>query len=450
MKLWAKGTDPEPKIIDYTAGNDSFTDLAFAKWDIVGSMAHVTMLGKQELISTDEKVDLLKKLATLLDKDAKGKLRIEDGIEDIHSQIEKELVALLGDTGKKIHTGRSRNDQVLVDIRLYSRELIDSTACLVGILFGKLQQLSEKHKNLLIPGYTHMQPAMVSSFGMWFGSYAEALTDDLLALSSARAMNNRNPLGTAAGYGSTLPIDRKITTELLEFDDLLYNSAYASLSRGKIEMSIASALASLAQTLGRFAMDSCLFMSAEYRFINFPDEYITGSSIMPQKRNPDVFEIMRGKMNVIQTLPGQIAMLVSNLPSGYNRELQLLKQMIFNAFNDIQETVSILNIMLDNIIVRDDIMDSALYNPIFSTEEANRLAKAGMPFRDAYKEVANMVKMGKPFRKTSLDEYSHDGSIGNLCNAKIATLFKERMSGFKGRTAYEIAEKILSVNSLAQ
>jgi argininosuccinate lyase len=331
-------------------------------------MAHVTMLEKQGLISTDEKVDLLKKLTILLDKDAEGELRIEDGIEDIHSQIEKELVTLLGDTGKKIHTGRSRNDQVLVDIRLYSRELIDNTACLVETLFGKLQQLSDKHKDLLIPGYTHMQPAMVSSFGMWFGSYAEALTDDLLLLSSARTMNNRNPLGTAAGYGSTLPIDRKITTELLEFDDLLYNSAYASLSRGKIEMSIASALASLAQTLGRFAMDSCLFMSAEYRFINFPDEYITGSSIMPQKRNPDVFEIMRGKMNATQTLPGQIAMLVSNLPSGYNRELQLLKQMIFNAFNDIRESIFVLNIMLDNIIVRNDITDNALYNPIFSTE----------------------------------------------------------------------------------
>ena len=276
MKLWAKGTDTEPKIIEYTAGNDRFTDLAFAKWDIVGSMAHVTMLESQGLISNDEKIALLKGLTILLDKDAEGMLRIDEGVEDIHSQIEKEMVDMLGDIGKKIHTGRSRNDQVLVDIRLYSRELIDTTAFLTEKLFGKLQQLSEKNKSLLIPGYTHMQPAMVSSFGMWFGSYAEALTDDMLALSSARSMNNRNPLGTAAGYGSTLPLDRKVTTSLLEFDDLLYNSAYASLSRGKVEMAISSALASLSQTLGRFAMDCCLFMSAEYRFINFPDEYITG------------------------------------------------------------------------------------------------------------------------------------------------------------------------------
>ncbi len=449
MKLWAKGTDPEPKIIEYTAGNDRFTDLAFARWDIVGSMAHVTMLAGQGLISVDEKIALLKKLTILLDKEAEGGLIIDEGVEDIHSQVEKEMVDMLGDTGKKIHTGRSRNDQVLVDIRLYSRELIDGTACMVDKLFGKLQQLSEEYKSFLLPGYTHMQPAMVSSFGMWFGSYAEALADDLLALSAARSMNNRNPLGTAAGYGSTLPLDRKVTTGLLEFDDLLYNSAYASLSRGKIEMSIAAALASLAQTLGRFAMDCCLFMSAEYRFINFPDEYITGSSIMPQKRNPDVFEIMRGKMNLTQSLPGQIAMLVSNLPSGYNRELQLLKQMIFTAFNDVQESISVLNIMLDNIIVKDDITDNSLYNPIFSTEEANRLAKEGMPFRDAYKEVAKMVGEGKSFRKTSLDEYSHEGSVGNLSNDKIASLFSERMSCFEGRTAYEIAEKILSANSLA-
>lgn len=448
MKLWAKGTDPEPKIIEFTAGNDRFTDLAFAKWDIVGSMSHVTMLASVGLISDDEKNVMLQGLMTLLDRDAAGNLTIDEGEEDIHSQVEKEMVAMYGPVGKKIHTGRSRNDQVLVDIRLYTRELIDNLAFLTEKVFKKLQQLSEQYKEVLIPGYTHMQPAMVSSFGMWFGSYAESLTDDMAMLGAARVMNNRNPLGTAAGYGSTLPLDRNLTTKLLEFDEILYNSAYASLSRGKIEMSVASALASLAQTLGRFAMDGCMFMSAEYKFINFPDEYVTGSSIMPQKRNPDVFEIMRGKMNTVQTLPGQIAMLVSNLPSGYNRELQLLKQMIFNAFDEVSDCMRVLVLMLDNIQVRENITDNPLYNPVFSTEEANRLAKNGTPFRDAYKTVAQMVKDGKSFRQTTLDEYSHEGSVGNLCNEKIATLFASRMKPFNGKTAIQIATNILTYNGL--
>ena len=443
MKLWDKGSVPEPKVIEFTAGDDNITDLAFAKWDIVGSMAHVIMLEKIGLLNAQEKDSLLDALRKLLDKERAHKLIIEEGIEDIHSQVEKELVEMLGAIGKKVHTGRSRNDQVLVDIRLYSRELIDNTASMIQTVFDKLQNLSEKYKDVLIPGYTHMQPAMVSSFGMWFGSYAEALADDIVALSAAREMNNRNPLGTAAGYGSTLPLDRKLTTSLLEFDDVLYNSAYASLSRGKVEMAIASALASVAQTLGRFAMDACIFMTAEFRFIDFPDEFVTGSSIMPQKRNPDVFEIMRGKMNVAQTLPGQVAMLASNLLSGYNREYQLLKKMLFDGFEQVNECLSILALMLDNIIVNTDITDKQLYNPIFSTEEANRLAKSGVPFRDAYKMVAKMVKEGESFKVTSLDEYSHEGSVGNLCNSDIARIFSSRMEPFGGKTAYELAEKIL-------
>ena len=443
MKLWDKGSVPEPKVIEFTAGDDNITDLAFAKWDIVGSMAHVIMLEKIGLLNAQEKDSLLDALRKLLDKERAHKLVIEEGIEDIHSQVEKELVEMLGAIGKKVHTGRSRNDQLLVDIRLYSRELIDNTASMIQTVFNKLQDLSEKYKDVLIPGYTHMQPAMVSSFGMWFGSYAEALADDIVALSAAREMNNRNPLGTAAGYGSTLPLDRKLTTSLLEFDDVLYNSAYASLSRGKVEMAIASALASVAQTLGRFAMDACLFMTAEFRFIDFPDEFVTGSSIMPQKRNPDVFEIMRGKMNVAQTLPGQVAMLASNLLSGYNREYQLLKKMLFDGFAQVNECLSILALMLDNIIVNTDITDKQLYNPIFSTEEANRLAKSGVPFRDAYKVVAKMVKDGESFKVTSLDEYSLEGSVGNLCNSDIARIFSSRMEPFGGKTAYELAEKIL-------
>ena len=443
MKLWDKGSVPEPKVIEFTAGDDNITDLAFAKWDIVGSMAHVIMLEKIGLLNAQEKDSLLDALRKLLDKERAHKLVIEEGIEDIHSQVEKELVEMLGAIGKKVHTGRSRNDQLLVDIRLYSRELIDNTASMIQTVFNKLQDLSEKYKDVLIPGYTHMQPAMVSSFGMWFGSYAEALADDIVALSAAREMNNRNPLGTAAGYGSTLPLDRKLTTSLLEFDDVLYNSAYASLSRGKVEMAIASALASVAQTLGRFAMDACLFMTAEFRFIDFPDEFVTGSSIMPQKRNPDVFEIMRGKMNVAQTLPGQVAMLASKLLSGYIREYQLLKKMLFDGFAQVNECLSILALMLDNIIVNTDITDKQLYNPIFSTEEANRLAKSGVPFRDAYKVVAKMVKDGESFKVTSLDEYSLEGSVGNLCNSDIARIFSSRMEPFGGKTAYELAEKIL-------
>jgi argininosuccinate lyase len=352
------------------------------------------------------------------------------------------MSSILGITGKKIHTGRSRNDQVLVDIRLFTREEIDKLSVLVRKLFTRLQVLSEQHKEVLLPGYTHMQPAMVSSFGLWFGSYAECLADDVLLLAGARALNNRNPLGTAAGYGTTLPINRKLTSELLEFDDLLYNSAYASLSRGKVEMAVAAALASIAQTLSRFSMDICLFMSSEFRFIDFPDEYVTGSSIMPQKRNPDVFELIRARSNVIQTLPNEIAILTSNLPSGYNRDLQLLKQLIFDAFDELRRCFEIMLLMLNNIKVRKNITDNPLYNTIFSTEEVNRLVKQGIPFRDAYKAVSDMVK-NSSFSRTTISDYVHEGSIGNLCNREIAEIFEKRMESFKNTTAAELADKMM-------
>jgi argininosuccinate lyase len=283
-----------------------------------------------------------------------------------------------------------------------------------------------------------MQPAMVSSFGLWFGAYAECLADDILLLSGARTLNNQNPLGTAAGYGTTLPINRKLTSDLLEFDDLLYNSAYASLSRGKIEMAIASALASVAQTLSRFSMDICLYMSSEFRFIDFPDEYVTGSSIMPQKRNPDVFELIRARANVIQTLPNQVAILTSNLPSGYNRDLQLLKQLIFDTFGELRESIEIMLLMLNNIKIRKNITE----NPLYNTEEVNRLVKQGIPFRDAYKAVSEMVK-NSSFSKTSLSDYVHEGSIGNLCNKEIAEIFENRMKLFKNTTAAELADKMM-------
>ena len=442
MKLWEKDVKPEHSVIEFTSGRDRMTDLLLAKWDIAGSMAHAIMLEKCGLISPEEKSDLLKALYDLFKKEMTEGLVIEDGIEDIHSQIEKELTATLGSAGRKIHTGRSRNDQVLVDIRLYSRKEIDDLAAVISKLFNKLQDLSEKHKKVLIPGYTHMQPAMLSSFGLWFGSWSESLADDMLLLACARSLNNRNPLGTAAGYGSTLPLQRKITTELLEFDDLLYNSAYASLSRGKVELATASALASVALTLSRFSMEICLFMSAEFRFVDFPDELVNGSSIMPQKRNPDVFELIRGRCNLIQSLPGQVTALTSNLPSGYNRELQLLKQLLFNAFADLEECMDMMILMLDNIKLRDDITDNPLYNNIFSTEQVNRLVKEGIPFRDAYKTVSESVKKGV-FKKTSVPDYTHEGTIGNLCNSEIKRIFEERGSVFQSKSAMELVEKLM-------
>ncbi|HEY5470931.1 MAG TPA: argininosuccinate lyase [Bacteroidales bacterium] len=442
MKLWEKGINPEPAIIEFTAGKDRKTDLALTKWDIIGSMAHVIMLEDVGLVSEEEKNGLLKALHSLFVWDEEGSLVIEKDVEDIHSQIEKEMSSILGTTGKKIHTGRSRNDQVLVDIRLYTREEIDKLSVLIRRLFSKLQSLSEQYKEVLLPGYTHMQPAMVSSFGLWFGAYAESLADDVLMLSGARALNNQNPLGTAAGYGTTLPINRKLTSELLEFDCLLYNSAYASLSRGKIEMAVASGLASVAQTLSRFSMDICIYMSSEFRFIDFPDEYVTGSSIMPQKRNPDVFELIRARTNIIQTLPNQIAMLTSNLQSGYNRDLQLLKQLVFDAFGEMRECIEIMLLMLNNIKIRKNITDNPLYNTIFSTEEVNRLVKQGIPFRDAYKAVSEMVK-NSSFSRTTLADYVHEGSIGNLCNKEIAEMFEERMKPFKNTTAAELADRMM-------
>jgi argininosuccinate lyase len=442
MKLWEKGINPEPAIIEFTAGKDRKTDLHLTKWDIVGSMAHVIMLNDVGLILDEERNDMLKALHSLFVWDEEGSLVIEKDVEDIHSQIEKEMASILGTTGKKIHTGRSRNDQVLVDIRLFTREEIDKLAHLISRLFERLQSLSEQYKDILLPGYTHMQPAMVSSFGLWFGAYAECLSDDLLLLSGARTLNNRNPLGTAAGYGTTLPLNRKLTSELLEFDDLLYNSAYASLSRGKVELAIASALASVAQTLSRFSMDICLYMSAEFRFIDFPDEYVTGSSIMPQKRNPDVFELIRGRSNIIQTLPNEISILTSNLPSGYNRDLQLLKQLVFDAFDEMKECIEIMLLMLKNIKVKKNITENPLYNSIFSTEEVNRLVKQGIPFRDAYKAVSEMVK-NSTFSRTSVKDYVHEGSIGNLCNDKIAAIFNKRLECFKNKSASEMAEKMM-------
>ncbi|HNR41234.1 MAG TPA: argininosuccinate lyase [Bacteroidales bacterium] len=442
MKLWEKGTVTENSVIEFTSGSDRVTDLLLAEWDIAGSMAHAIMLEKCGLLSPGEKTDLLNALYSLFQKHGKGALTIGKGVEDIHSQIEKELTDMLGPAGKKIHTGRSRNDQVLTDVRLYTRAAIDDLAREVARLFHKLQDLGVRHKEVLIPGYTHMQPAMLSSFGLWFGSWAEALADDIVMLGAARTLNNRNPLGTAAGYGSTLPLQRRITTELLEFDTLLFNSAYAGLSRGKAELATASSIASIAQTIGRLAGEICLFMSAEFRFVDFPDELITGSSIMPQKRNPDVFELVRGRCNLLQSLPSRVCALTFNLPSGYNREYQLFKQLMFDAFSELRECIGIMVLMLGHIRLRDNIAEDSLYNSIYSTEEVNRLVREGIPFRDAYRSVADSVKKGI-FKRTALTDYTHEGTVGNLCNEEIRDLFEKRLEGFRSKSAWELVEKFM-------
>ena len=446
MKLWDKGIQPDPAIIEFTSGKDRETDKCLAEWDIVGSMAHTIMLSETGLITDSEKDELLNGLHSLFLKATKGELTVEKGVEDIHSQVEKELSSLLGPAGKKIHTGRSRNDQVLLDIRLYTRAEIDRIAGKIFRLFIKLISLSGQYKEILLPGYTHLQPAMVSSFGLWFGAYSESLADDLFLLSGARTLNNRNPLGTAAGYGTTLPINRKLTTELLEFEDIVFNSAYASLNRGKVEMTVASSLASVARTLARFSMDVCLYMSSEFRFIDFPDEFITGSSIMPQKKNPDVFEIIRARSNRIQVVPQEIAMLTCNLTSGYHRDLQLLKPLVFDAFTELEECIEILVFMLDGIKIRKDITANPVYNPIFSTEEVNRLAKEGIPFRDAYKIVAGLIETNS-FPMTSVKDYSHEGSIGNLCNDKITLMAENTMKCFNGLSSSELETKLMKFKS---
>jgi argininosuccinate lyase len=442
MKLWEKGVNAKPAIIEFTSGRDRETDLCLTGWDIIGSMAHVIMLQEVKLISAEERKELLGALHELFKKASAGELKIEDEVEDIHSQIEKELSQSLGPVGKKVHTGRSRNDQVLLDIRLYTRAEIDSLAKKIWELFLKLQSLSEQYRECLLPGYTHMQPAMVSSFGLWFGGYAESLADDLYILSGVRKLNNRNPLGTAAGYGTTLPVNRALTTELLEFDDMVYNSAYASLNRGKVELAVAGAISSVASTLSRLAMDICLYMSAEFRFVEFPDEYVTGSSIMPQKKNPDVFELIRGRSNCLQTLPNQVSMLINNLPSGYNRDLQLLKSMIFNSFKDAGECVEIMVFMLGGIKIKRGITDNPMYNSIFSTEEVNRLVKSGIPFRDAYKAVAGMIKNNQ-FSRTHPGDYTHEGSIGNLCNPEIRKRAEKVMKIFRDTPIGELEEKLM-------
>ncbi|MDE5822778.1 MAG: argininosuccinate lyase [Paramuribaculum sp.] len=406
-------------IEEFTVGADRELDLQLAKYDVQGSMAHIKMLESIGILTKDELTTLLAALEDIAQMIERGEFTIEPGVEDVHSQVEFLLTQRLGDTGKKIHSGRSRNDQVLVDLKLFMRDELKKTAESVQHLFDRLQHLSEEHKDVLMPGYTHLQIAMPSSFGLWFGAYAEALVDDMQFLAAAYNIANQNPLGSAAGYGSSFPLNRTMTTELLGFETMHYNVVAAQMSRGKTERAAGMAIAAIASTLGRFAMDVCMWMCQNFSFISFPDELTTGSSIMPHKKNPDVFEIMRGKCNRLQSIPNEIALLTANLPLGYNRDLQLLKDIIFPATAELRSCLEMCDFMLAHIRVKDNILDDPKYNYLFTVEDVNRLALNGMPFREAYRTVGMQVQNGE-YTPTKSVHHTHEGSIGNLCNDKIA------------------------------
>lgn len=418
MKLWSKGFEPDKMIEEFTVGQDRELDLQLARYDVEGSKAHIKMLESIGLLKTDELQILTAALNDIAEIIERGEFVIVPGVEDVHSQVEFMLTQRLGDVGKKIHSGRSRNDQVLVDLKLFTRKRLRDVAESVISLFDKFQQLSEQHKNVLMPGYTHLQVAMPSSFGLWFGAYAETLVDDMRMIVAAYNISNQNPLGSAAGYGSSFPLDRKMTTDLLEFADLHYNVVAAQMSRGKTERAAAMAISAVSYTLSRFAMDVCMFMCQNFGFISFPDEFTTGSSIMPHKKNPDVFEIMRGKCNRLQSLPNEIALLTSNLPLGYNRDLQLMKDILFPAFTELIECLDMCAMMLGHIIVKEGIVDDSRYDYMFTVEDVNRLALNGIPFRDAYKTVGLQVQNGEYVPSRNVN-HSHIGSIGNLSTDEI-------------------------------
>ena len=429
MKLWDKGFEPDKMIEEFTVGNDRQLDLRLARYDVEGSMAHIRMLESIGLLQADELEKLLAALSDIREAIDRGEFTIEEGVEDVHSQVEFMLTARLGDLGKKIHSGRSRNDQVLVDLKLFMRDELKKIAEASGHLFDRLQHLSEQYKDVLMPGYTHLQVAMPSSFGLWFGAYAEALADDMQMLLAAYNIANQNPLGSAAGYGSSLPLNRTMTTELLHFADMHYNVVAAQMSRGKTERAAAMAIGAIASTLGHLAMDVCMWMCQNFGFVKFPDEFTTGSSIMPHKKNPDVFEIMRGKCNRLQSVQNEIALLTANLPLGYNRDLQLLKDIIFPATTEMVQCLDMASFMLEHIQVNTDILSDPRYDYLFTVEDVNRLALGGMPFRDAYKTVGMQVQRGE-YRPTKSVHHTHEGSIGNLCNDRIAAKMRRILDKF--------------------
>lgn len=423
-KLWEKDTTVNPEIERFTVGKDREMDLLLAPYDVLGSIAHSTMLHSIGMLTDDEMEKLHYELRSIYSRIENGDFTIEDGVEDVHSQVELLLTNKLGDIGKKIHSGRSRNDQVLVDLKLFIRHELQEVCDRTLILFDSLIDQSEKHKNVLMPGYTHLQVAMPSSFGLWFGAYAESLADDMLFLKAAYGMCNRNPLGSAAGYGSSFPLNRTMTTELLGFDSMNYNVVYAQMGRGKSERNVAYALATVAGTLAKLAFDACMFNSQNFGFVKLPTECTTGSSIMPHKKNPDVFELLRAKCNRLQALPTDIILIMNNLPSGYFRDLQIIKEIFLPAFTELKECIDMATYIIRRIEVNQNILDDDRYDAMFSVEEVNRLAAEGMPFRDAYKKVGLDIEAGN-FKPCKYIRHTHEGSIGNLCNDRIRELMHE-------------------------
>lgn len=429
QKLWEKSVQVNKDIERFTVGRDREMDLYLAKHDVLGSMAHITMLESIGLLTAEELTRLLAEMKQIYQMAERGEFVIEEGVEDVHSQVELMLTRKLGDVGKKIHSGRSRNDQVLLDLKLFTRQQIMEIAEEVRVLFDELIAQSNRYKNVLMPGYTHLQVAMPSSFGLWFGAYAESLVDDMLFLQAAFKMTNRNPLGSAAGYGSSFPLNRTMTTELLGFDSMNYNVVYAQMGRGKMERNVAFALAGLAGTLSKLAFDACMFNSQNFGFVKLPNECTTGSSIMPHKKNPDVFELTRAKCNKIQALPQQIVLIMNNLPCGYFRDLQIIKEVFIPAFQEIKDCLQMASYIINKIQVNEHILDDAKYDNMFSVEEVNRLAAAGMPFRDAYKKVGLDIEAGT-FVPNKEVAHTHEGSIGNLCNNRIEDMMNQVWDGF--------------------
>ena len=442
MKLWDKGTPVNKAIEEFTIGNDRELDVHLATHDILGSMAHVTMLESVGLIEKDELPVLLKELRRLYDEAGSGNFSIADGIEDVHSQVEFLLTQTLGDLGKKIHSGRSRNDQVLLDLKLFTREAIreitESTAALIDILLAR----AEETKEILMPGYTHLQVAMPSSFGLWFSAYAESLSDDLELLQSAYKITNQNPLGSAAGYGSSFPLNRQMTTDLLGFENMNYNVVYAQMGRGKVEKIVSFALANLAATLSKLAYDVCLFMSQNFNFVSLPPEFTTGSSIMPHKKNPDVFELTRARCNKLQGVPSQISLIINNLPSGYFRDLQMVKEVFLPSFKELNDCLNIAGLALKNMTVNKSILNDEKYNYLFSVEEVNKLVLNGVPFRDAYKQIGNQIENGT-FTPEKNVKHVHEGSIGNLCLENIAEKKESVLKRFNFKRLEEAKQQLL-------
>ncbi|MBR5575696.1 MAG: argininosuccinate lyase [Bacteroidaceae bacterium] len=442
-KLWDKGFEINAEIERYTVGKDRELDLYLAQDDVIGSMAHITMLESIGLLEKNELAALLAQLKEIHAQILQGDFQIEDGIEDVHSQVELMLTRSLGEMGKKIHSGRSRNDQVLVDLRLFTRRQLRMVVEDVCSLFRELQAQSERYKNVLMPGYTHLQVAMPSSFGLWFGAYAESLVDDMMMLQAAYRQTNRNPLGSAAGYGSSFPLDRSMTTRLLGFDSMDYNVVYAQMGRGKTERNVAFALASVASTVSKMAFDACLYNSQNFAFVRLPKECTTGSSIMPHKKNPDVFELTRAKCNKLQALPQQIMMIMNNLPSGYFRDLQIIKEVFLPAFQELRDCLQMSAYIIRKMEVNEEILSDPRYDLMFSVEEVNRLATEGMPFRDAYKKVGLDIEAGN-FTPNKDIRHTHEGSIGNLCNKEIASLMDSLVADFHFDRVDRAMEALLS------